>query len=165
MEYVVNPTEHLGLLRTIVKPLVRRGVPIEDTEVYSEAMIGLLRACQTFDPSRGYKFSTYARPVIFREMQGAWKQRFRRNRAYLGHPPSSQTPERQSCFSYSLRDEDCDQLQHAVSQLPEQQRKLIELRLQGLDCTQAGRQMGVTRQRAWQIYQSTLLKLRESFRD
>ncbi len=38
-------------------------------DIVSEGMIGLIRACETFDPSRGIKFSTYAVSWIFAKIQ------------------------------------------------------------------------------------------------
>lgn len=44
-----------------------RGVPFEDLE--QEAMVGLIKAADKFDPSRGVKFSTHATPWIDNELR------------------------------------------------------------------------------------------------
>jgi len=36
----------------------------EDEDVFSEGMIGLIKAVDKYDPERGYKFSTFATPYI-----------------------------------------------------------------------------------------------------
>ena len=49
---------NLGLVRAVARPYVGRGVPFDD--LVQEGTIGLVRAVEKFDHSRGLKFSTYA---------------------------------------------------------------------------------------------------------
>jgi RNA polymerase sigma factor (sigma-70 family) len=53
-------TANMGLVHAIVKKQINlyRGLPFE--EVVQEGSLGLLRAAELFDPSRGLRFSTYA---------------------------------------------------------------------------------------------------------
>lgn len=46
-----------------------RGRGIEYEELYSAGCVGLVKACDNFDESRGLKFSTYAVPVILGEIR------------------------------------------------------------------------------------------------
>ena len=46
-----------------------RGRGIEYEELYSAGCVGLVKACDNFDESRGLKFSTYAVPVILGEIK------------------------------------------------------------------------------------------------
>ena len=39
-------------------------IPIEDTEEYADGWLGLCNAARKFDPSRGWRFSTYASHAI-----------------------------------------------------------------------------------------------------
>ena len=52
--------QHLGLVRYVARAIARRIVQVETTDLESAGTLGLLRALDRFDPSRGIAFSTYA---------------------------------------------------------------------------------------------------------
>ena len=64
-------TENLGLVRMLAGRFCGRGIEYE--ELYSAGCVGLVKAANRFDESKGFKFSTYAVPVIAGEI----KQLFR----------------------------------------------------------------------------------------
>lgn len=64
-------TEHFGLVHSIALRFRDRGIEYE--ELFSAGCVGLLKAANNFDETRGLKFSTYAVPVIMGEI----KQLFR----------------------------------------------------------------------------------------
>lgn len=51
--------------------------PVEDSWQYAEGWLGLIRAAETFDPSRGFQFSTYA----WRWIESKIRHQFRRVKA------------------------------------------------------------------------------------
>lgn len=60
-------TANIGLVHAMAHRLKGRGIEYE--ELYSAGCLGLLKAVEGFDASRGLKFSTYAVPVILGEMK------------------------------------------------------------------------------------------------
>lgn len=60
-------TQNLGLVHSLAHRLKGRGIEYE--ELYSAGCVGLVKAMEGFDESRGLKFSTYAVPVILGEMK------------------------------------------------------------------------------------------------
>jgi RNA polymerase sigma-B factor len=59
-------TAYTGLARAMAKRFVQRG-PIDD--LLQVAYVGLLKAIDGFDPTRGLRFSTYAMPTILGELK------------------------------------------------------------------------------------------------
>lgn len=59
--------ENLGLVHACAHRLQGRGIEYED--LFSAGCLGLVKAVDAFDFSRGVKFSTYAVPVILGEMR------------------------------------------------------------------------------------------------
>lgn len=57
----------MGLVRSLVPRFLGRGLEYDD--LFQAGCIGLMKATDHFDPSLGYKFSTYAVPVILGEMR------------------------------------------------------------------------------------------------
>lgn len=58
---------HLGLVKSCCKRFLGKG--IEYDELYSAGCLGLSKAINNFDESRGLQFSTYAFPVIMGELK------------------------------------------------------------------------------------------------
>ncbi len=56
-----------GLVHACARRFAGKGVEYE--ELYSEGCVGLVKAAKNFDESLGYKFSTYAVPVILGEIK------------------------------------------------------------------------------------------------
>lgn len=61
------PEENLGLVHLCANKFRGRGIEYDD--LYSAGCIGLLKAAEAFDDTRGVKFSTYAVPVILGEIK------------------------------------------------------------------------------------------------
>lgn len=73
MSYEELVNQNLKLVHACAHKMQYKG--IEYDELYSAGCIGLVKAAKKFDESKGFKFSTYAVPVIFGEI----KQLFRDN--------------------------------------------------------------------------------------
>lgn len=58
---------NLGLARSCAGRFTGRGIDYE--ELYAAGCLGLVKACDGFDPARGVCFSTYAVPVILGEIK------------------------------------------------------------------------------------------------
>lgn len=54
-----------GIVFSVMKNL---GIPLTDEDMFQTGNIGLLKAINTFDDSRGYSFSTYAFPIVRNEL-------------------------------------------------------------------------------------------------
>ena len=58
---------HMPLVHSLCRRFVRSGEPLED--LVQVGSIGLLKAIRKFEPQRGYRFITYAVPVIVGEIK------------------------------------------------------------------------------------------------
>ena len=70
-------TEHFALVHSIAGRFKNRG--IEYDELFSAGCVGLVKAGNNFDESRGLKFSTYAVPVIMGEIKQLFRERVCQN--------------------------------------------------------------------------------------
>lgn len=59
--------QNLGLVHLCVRRFLHRGIEYDD--LYSAGCVGLVKAVDAFDESRGLQFSTYAVPVILGEIK------------------------------------------------------------------------------------------------
>ena len=68
------------LARSVARRYQARGEPLDDLTQVS--MVGLLKAIERFDPTRGFAFSTYAMPTMLGELK-----RYFRDSAWAVHVP------------------------------------------------------------------------------
>lgn len=60
-------SENLGLVHSCVSRFTGKGIEYDD--LYSAGCVGLIKAIDRYDPSLGYRLSTYAVPVILGEIR------------------------------------------------------------------------------------------------
>ena len=71
----INAKDHFGLVGSISKKYIRKGEKIEDSDVFSDGLVGLTRAMGSFDVERGLQFSTFAYYCIRNEICKGLKER------------------------------------------------------------------------------------------
>lgn len=148
-------------------------------ELVSEGMVGLIRAARGFDPSLGFKFSTYAQASAFKMMWQYSRRRMsdrcgmraqgRRSEDEFG----SRRPTRVEEFTELSRvksDRDPDRMEPmdvtallalAQSGLNARQRKVLRRRFcDGLTLAEVGREIGVGKERVRQIQEKALRRCR-----
>ena len=59
--------DNIGLVHSIANRFKGRGVEYDD--LFQSGCVGLIKAVDNFDESRGFAFSTYAVPVIMGEIK------------------------------------------------------------------------------------------------
>ncbi len=64
--------ENLGLVHVCARRFAGRGADYDD--LYAAGCLGLVKAVDRFDPSRGWKLSTYAVPVILGEIKCLFRE-------------------------------------------------------------------------------------------
>lgn len=72
MNYEKLVNENLGLVHACCHKMTNRGIEYDD--LYSSGCIGLVKAAKKFDEKLGYKFSTYAVPVILGEIKCLFRE-------------------------------------------------------------------------------------------
>ena len=66
---------HVSLARALARRYARRGEPLDDLE--QVAMVGLIKAVDRFDPSRGIALASFATPTILGEIRRHFRDRLR----------------------------------------------------------------------------------------
>lgn len=75
----IRPEDHLGLVFVVASRFVPKHIPIQDSEEYSDGIMGLLRACKEYDPEKYQtQFSTYAFEVIKTAIIQGWRKKNRK---------------------------------------------------------------------------------------
>lgn len=63
--------ENMGLVHAVAKRFTGKGVDYED--IVATGCVGLIKAVDNFDESKGFKLSTYAVPAILGEIKRIWR--------------------------------------------------------------------------------------------
>jgi len=162
----INPAEHIGLACKIAKKFTRER-PIEDSETFGDAMIGLVQAANYFDPSLGFQFSTFAWRVIRQNIVHAFMKRSKlRNKSatrVIFVDPEDLKAKRDSGEPLEPIDtEDLIATMRAkISSLPPQYEHVMLARLEGKKLHEIASEIRVSKERVRQIQVSATGMLRQ----
>jgi RNA polymerase primary sigma factor len=158
---------NLRLVVSLVKKLCRSDLDFEG--LVSDGYVALIRAIEKFDFSRGYKFSTYASPVILNNISRDSRKNHRRDLFVTGYEAmlKAAPDHRNDECPCEMDQEQCQEgIRGMLGQLNDRERMIIVSRfgLKGsrqktLD--QLGKELGITKERVRQIETRAREKLRK----
>lgn len=132
---------NLGLARTCAGRFTGRGIDYE--ELYAAGCLGLVKACDGFDPARGVCFSTYAVPVILGEIKKLFRDggavKVSRSIKELGLKINA---ERERRLKQSGVEPSVNQLAQALGSTPEQVAMAIQAAMPVVSLTPAENEDG-----------------------
>lgn len=138
---------NLGLVHSCAGRFTGRGIEYE--ELYSAGCLGLVKACDGFDPQRGVCFSTYAVPVILGEIKKLFRDggtvKASRSVKELG---LKVTAERERILKRTGNEPSVAQLAEALGVTPEQVAVSIQAAMPVVSLTPADSEDG---NREWDI--------------
>ena len=138
---------NLGLVHSCAGRFTGRGIEYE--ELYSAGCLGLVKACDGFDPQRGVCFSTYAVPVILGEIKKLFRDgvtvKVSRSVKELG---LKVTAERERILKRTGNEPSIAQLAEALGVTPEQVAVSIQAAMPVVSLTPADSEDG---NREWDI--------------
>lgn len=138
---------NLGLARTCAGRFTGRGIDYED--LYAAGCLGLVKACDGFDPARGVCFSTYAVPVILGEIKKLFRDggavKVSRSIKELGLKINA---ERERRLKQSGGEPSVNQLAQALGSTPEQVAMAIQAAMPVVSLTPAENEDG---NREWDV--------------
>ena len=138
---------NLGLARTCAGRFTGRGIDYED--LYAAECLGLVKACDGFDPARGVCFSTYAVPVILGEIKKLFRDggavKVSRSIKELGLKINA---ERERRLKQSGVEPSVNQLAQALGSTPEQVAMAIQAAMPVVSLTPAENEDG---NREWDV--------------
>lgn len=153
----IKVEDHLGIVCSLVLKFVRKGAPVEDSELYSVGCLALVEAARTFDPSKS-KFSTWAHLIVRQRIV----DEFRRN-ARIREEPSTKVPD--------LPEDRPDTIPvHVLNQIigdpaeDDSTRMLLGRYIDGKSLSELGREFGFSKEGVRKKIQSAATRIRESGR-
>lgn len=164
-QYEINAEEHLGLVKSIVCKYIPSGLKIDDTEEYSDGLIGLFNAIKKFNPEQ-HKFSTFAFQCIKNSVIQGIRSRKRKKRIAL-NPISldldiAQNETEDINFSSIV---ECLMTEHPDDTKTDIENKkiLYQHYVEGKTWDAIGKELGVTRMRAMQRGQIAIKLLKSRY--
>ena len=160
----VNAADHLGLVGYIVNKYQNCGTPYD--ELFSAGSFGLVKAANSFDVSKGFKFATYATRCIENEILMLLRKAKKSPQCVTLHRYND---EQEKDFDFEIayfeKYEQIDELltlKEAIAQLSERDKKLIFMRyFQGKTQAEVGKAIGVEQSYVSRLERQALKKLKE----
>jgi len=163
-EYIVE--QNVGLAYSMMSRFNFRNV--DDDDILSDAMFGLTRAVDRFNPFRGYRFSTYACNVVARSLMRRGKQTSRYQRLFpVQHDVSMERPDELPDTQTELYVERLNRvLTENLGELTDLETMVLQRRFPNaseprLTFREIGDVVGLSKERVRQIQNIALNKLRE----
>jgi RNA polymerase sporulation-specific sigma factor len=163
----INAADHLGLVGYIANKYHNCGIEYDD--VFSAGSLGLVKAANTFDVSRGFKFATYAARCINNEILMMLRKAPKHNALSLTRHNDEQNDDCDFSCDYEIayfekydKIDDLLSLKPALEQLEERDRKLIYLRyFRNMSQVEVGKIIGVEQSYISRLEKRALKKLKE----
>lgn len=154
---------NIGLVGYVMSTRLRPEYRSDD--IYQIGCMALIRAAETFDPSRGFKFQAYAVKCIWAKMvQGPVRlqRRFEETRRPLSEISLAEIPDGSDTTAIEA-DEPTWIARWLVAMLPARERFIIERRMDGWTLQEVGRSLRITRERVRQLEMRALNDLKDPF--
>jgi len=159
----INAADHLGLVGYIANKYQNCGIEYDD--VFSAGSLGLVKAANTFDVSKGFKFATYAARCINNEIL----MMLRKNPKYKTVSLQRYNDEQEQEYDFEIAYFECYDkvddlltLKTALNKLDERDRKVIYLRyFQNMSQAEVGKIIGVEQSYISRLEKRALKKLKE----
>ncbi len=157
-------SQHNGLVYAVVRQQVLGDLSYD--EALQAGRTGLWRAILGYDPEHGTTFSTYAWTAIMRSVWVAVKKVKKREGETADFLPTTQSDEIEEPEKQWEQKSLAAATRQAVGQLPDRLQLVLAARYgwsgeSPATFRQIGEQLGVSRQRAHQLHQEALLRLRQ----
>ena len=160
----IRAEDHLGLVRKVVLKYIVPGVKLDDTEEYSDGLIGLFHAIEKFNTEKDIEFSTFAFCCIKNAVIQGIRQR-KKQKQNDGNTCSLD-------FDYAIPDkiDYFSVVDHIFANHEDDsptdtrnKRMLYENYILGKTWDAIGEEFGFTRAFAWQCGESAILLLKTRF--
>jgi RNA polymerase sigma factor (sigma-70 family) len=154
---------NLRLVVSVARKHLRPGLSL--MELISDGNLTLMRAVESFDFHRGYRFSTYATLALMKGFARSVSQMLSGAREAIHNPMLMASVADGLGNNAARRMIQCDQVSRLLSHLEQRERDVLRAHYglnEGQPATyeQVGSRMGLSKQRVRQIEQSALAKLR-----
>ena len=162
-----NIEDHLGLAATVALSYVRPGEPLEDSDVYADAMAGLAKAfnrIEKYNPT--WEFSTWAMTIIKNHVMDGLRRKKKQTRIPMVRLNGDDFAKEEEevipteLLEIFLADHEEDSEANKRSK-----RILKQYYLEGLTWVEIGRRQNMSRGRAWQLGQAAIELIQVRFKD